>query len=192
MARTAARAYPTSGPTEVPSVLATQYGSLLAEIDEMRTRMSGTGLISAPGLVIGTTDKNIGTVAFGFHVNGVSEAKAAVAAGTALGAQTVTADKWALYRGSIAAGGTITITPAAGNVAGYATEALAIAAIPATPTGKVDLGYVTNLTKVGTAWIAGTDAFEGGASGNPAKTTNYYDAATTITTEQAKTLSKTR
>lgn len=192
MSRTAVRAYPTSGPTEVPSVLATQYGLLLAEIDEIRTRMSGTGLISAPGLVIGSTDDQIGNVAFNYHIDGVARVAAAVAAGTAPTAQTVTADKWALYRLSVDAADSKTVTPAADNVAGYDTEALAIAGIPATPANETDMGYVTVLTGAATAWIGATDAFEGGAAGNPATTTNYYDADNTISAEQAKTLSDSR
>lgn len=188
MSRTAARCFPTQDPRDVARVHATQYGLLLAEIDEMRTRQTGTGMISAAGLVIGSTDDRIGSVAFGFHINGVAEAKAAVAAGTVIPAETVTADKWALYRNSIAAGGVITVTPAAGNVAGYATEVLAIAAIPATPANEADMGHFTVLTASGLAWVADTDALEGGAAGNPATTTNYYDATITITAEQAKTL----
>ncbi len=192
MSRTAVRCYPTSGPTEVPSELATQHGLILAEIDEMRTRMSGTGLISAPGLVIGSTDDRIANVAFYYHVSGVAYVGAAVAAGTVIPAETVTADKWALYRLSDSIADSITVTPAAGNVAGYATEALAIAAIPATPAGEVDMGYFTVLTASGLAWVADTDALEGGAAGNPASETNYYDADNTISAEQANTLNDSR
>ncbi len=188
MSRTAIRAMPTQAPNDVARIHATQYGLLLAEVDEMRTRMSGDGLISAPGLVIGSTDDQIGSVAFTFHKNGIPEAKAAVAAGTAPTAQTVTADKWALYLLSIATGGTITVTPAAANVAGYATEALAIAALPATPAGEISMGYVTVKTKAATAWIGATDAFFGGAAGNVASATNYYDSDNTIGAVQAKTL----
>lgn len=114
----------------------------------------------------------------GFHYapggNASQLSKTAVAAGTAIGAQTVTADKWALYLLSVNAAGTITVTPAAGNVAGYASEALAIAAMPTMPASSALMGYITVKTMVGTAWIAGTDALAGGTSGNPASTTNYY------------------
>ncbi len=189
MSRTAVRCFPTQAPNDVARVHATQYGLLLAEIDQMRTRQTGTGLISAPGLVIGSTDDQVANVAFTYHILGVAYAKAAVAAGTAPGAQTVPADTWALYLLSISTAGAITLTPAAANATtGYATEALAIAAMPATPAGEAVMGYVTTLTASGLAWVAATDAFEGGAAGNPASDTNYYDAANTITAEQAKTL----
>ena len=114
----------------------------------------------------------------GFHYapggNAVAIAKTAVTTGTAIGAQTVTIDKWALYRLSIVANGTITITPAAANAAGYADEATAIAAIPATPASSCDMGYITVKTKSGTTFVAGTDSLAGGSGGNVASTTNYY------------------
>lgn len=122
----------------------------------------------------GSTDTQIGTGALKFAVNGMPEAKAAVAAGTAIGAQTVTADQWALYVLDIASGGAITVTPAAGNVAGYATEALAIAACPARVTAKARLGYITLKTKTATAWVAATDGLAGGSTANFASITNYY------------------
>ena len=113
-----------------------------------------------------------------FTIAPVVTTKAAVAAGTTIGAQTVTLDKWALYRLSINAAGTITVTPAADNVAGYANEAAAIAALPVLPALGTDMGYLTILTASGLAWIAGTDALAGGTTGNEAQTTNYYPATT--------------
>jgi hypothetical protein len=116
----------------------------------------------------------------GFHYapggNAAAISKAAVAAGTAIPAQTVTIDKWALYRLTLTAAGTITVTPAAGNAAGYATEALAIAALPAMPVSSSDMGYITLKTATGTTFVAGTDSLAGGASGNVASITNYYPA----------------
>ena len=57
---------------------------------------------------------------------------------------------------------------------GYATEALAIAALPARTATNWYLGYVTMRADAGAVWIAGTDAFAGGTTGNQAQTTNYY------------------
>lgn len=134
--------------------------------------------VPASGLTIGRggTDTNIATGQVNFKISGqaASEVKAAVTAGTAIGAQTVTADQWALYALDIASGGTITVTPAAGNVAGYATEPLAIAALPPRTTVKARLGFITVKTKAATVWVAGTDGLAGGATGNFASFTNYY------------------
>ncbi|MDD2763489.1 MAG: hypothetical protein PHE83_05885 [Opitutaceae bacterium] len=133
-----------------------------------------TTLGDGPILSRGTTDTAIASTAFDFSIGGTWYAKAAVPAGTAIPAETVTADKWALYRLSIIADGTITVTPAAGNVAGYADEASAITALPALPGSSAAMGYITVQTKTGFAWIAGTDALAGGSSGNVANATNYY------------------
>lgn len=124
----------------------------------------------------GSTDTAIASGAFRFIITGqaASEAKAAVTTGTAIGAQTVPASKWACYALDVATGGTITVTAAAANATtGYASEALAIAACPARVTGKARMGYITVLATAST-WVAATDALAGGSSGNPATTTNYY------------------
>lgn len=132
----------------------------------------GNGLLGR-----GSTDTAIASGAFRFIITGqaASEAKAAVTTGTAIGAQTVPASLWASYALDIATGGTITVTAAALNTTGYATEALAIAAVPARVTAKARMGYITVLASAST-WVAATDALQGGSSGNPATTTNYYGA----------------
>jgi hypothetical protein len=118
----------------------------------------------------------------GFHYapggNATPRSKAAVPAGTAIGAQTVPINTWALYLLSVSSAGAITVTPAAANATtGYASEALAIAAMPAIPAGNALMGYVTVQTKTGTTWIANTDSLAGGAGGNVANATNYYPAS---------------
>lgn len=133
---------------------------------------SNTG--TAP-IGIGSTDTNVSTGSFAYSNSGVFALKGAVTAGTAIGALgTTTADKWAAFVIDVVAAGTISFVAAAGNVAGYATEALAIAALPKNLTLKARLGYFTIKTAAGLAWIAGTDALAGGATGNPASVTNYY------------------
>lgn len=128
----------------------------------------------------GSTDTAVASGAFRFQITGqaATEAKAAVTTGTAVTAQTVPADTWALYVFDVPTGGTIAMTPAAANATtGYATEALAIAACPPRITAKARLGYITVKTKAATAWIGATDALAGGSTGNPASITNYYPVA---------------
>lgn len=125
----------------------------------------------------GSTDTAVATGSLRFIITGqaASEFKAAVTTGTAVTAQTVPADTWAIYAFDIATGGTIAMLPGAANATtGYATEAAAIAACPQRVTAKARLGYITVKTKAGTAWIGATDALAGGSSGNPASITNYY------------------
>lgn len=126
---------------------------------------------------IGSTDTNLGTSALVGSIAGVPFTKAAVAAGTALGALgTIAASKWSIIAVDVVAAGTLSFAVPAGYAAGYATEALAIAALPPRLTAKVRLGYITILATSST-WVTGTDALAGGATGNPATTTNYYPQA---------------
>lgn len=132
---------------------------------------------SGQALGRGSTDTAVATGALRFLITGqaATEAKAAVTTGTAVTAQTVPADTWALYVFDIPTGGSIAMLPAAANATtGYATEALAIAACPARVSAKARIGYITVKTAAGLAWIGATDALAGGSSGNPASQTNYY------------------
>jgi hypothetical protein len=148
------------------AIYACDDGSLVADAN-----------FTAPSGYTALNSRKIG----GFHYapggNATTFTKAAVTDGTALPAATVAIDKWALWRLTIVQAGTITATPAAGNAAGYASEALAIAALPSPPVSFYDMGYITVLTKSGTTFVAGTDALAGGSSGNVATTTNYYTSA---------------
>lgn len=156
----------------------TGHNALLADLEAKMAVIHGTNLITAATFTVGSTDRNVATPAFTFRINGVGYAKAAVAAGTAIGAQTVPADKWALWRGNIDTAGTIAWTAAAANATtGYDTEAAAIAALPAETAGKCDLGYFTVKTKAGFSFVAATDSLLGGATGNVASATNFYPAA---------------
>lgn len=131
-------------------------------------------------LAIGSTDTKVSSTAFQYEINKIGYYKAAVAAGTALAAGTIPASTWGLYLFSIDSAGAITCTPAAANfTTGYATEALAIAALPTTPTGEASMGYITVLASAST-FVGGTDALEDGTGGNPATTTNYYPTETEV------------
>jgi hypothetical protein len=132
------------------------------------------GPLNAVVLAIGSTDTKVSSTAFQYAIAGTAYAKAAVAAGTTLAAGTIPTNKWGIYLLSINAAGTLAFTAGAANfTTGYATEAAAIAALPATPSGSASVGYVTVLTAVGSPFVGGTDALEGGASGAPSSDTNY-------------------
>lgn len=122
----------------------------------------------------GSTDTRVATAALTGSIAGVPFSKAADAAGTAFGALgTIAASRWGIIAVDVVAAGTVTYAVPSGYAAGYATEALAIAALPPRLTAKVRLGYLTILATAST-WVTGTDALAGGASGTPATTTNYY------------------
>lgn len=150
-----------------------EYGTLTVTPGAMT---AGTGSLTSPVLALGSTDTQVANSAFQYTVNGLDAAKAAVAAGTALAAGTIPSNTWGIYLLSINAAGTIAVAAGALNfTTGYASEAAAIAALPATPANQASMGYVTVLTKVGSAFIGGTDSLKGGAAGNIASQTNYYN-----------------
>lgn len=102
-------------------------------------------------------------------------------------AGTIPADQWGVWRISVPStfvdvtsnyGASIVVTAGAANyTTGYASEALAIAALPAVPANSVSLGYITLKTKAGLPWIATTDALAGGTTNNEASETNYTSTA---------------
>lgn len=162
--------------------MAANYNKAVADLESLRmahsmdtllawTSPSNTG--TSP-IGIGSTDTNVSTGSFIFTTSGITANKAAVTVGTAIPAATTAADKWAAFVIDVVAAGTISITAAAANVAGYATEAAAIAALPKNITLKARIGYFTVKTAAGLAWIAATDSLAGGGTGNVASATNYY------------------
>jgi hypothetical protein len=124
-------------------------------------------------LSIGTTVTLACTASF-ISINGVNGSVAAETA-LAFGALgEIPADTWGCIKMERIANGTSSFQSAAANyTTGYASEELAIAAMPATGANEVAVGFVTILAS-GDGWVAGTDALAGGTGGNPAEETNYY------------------
>lgn len=118
-----------------------------------------SGALTSAGLKIGTTPANVASNAFGFRVLGVDYSVAAVAAGTAPTATTIPQNKWGLFGWEVGINGTIDKVDAAGNAAGYASEALAIAAAPAASAGHIRLGYVTVMRTNAAGFVGATTSF---------------------------------
>lgn len=140
-------------------------------------------VLTKPALAIGSTDTQVANGAFDYQIGAAAavvntlKKAAAVAAGTALAAGTIPADTWGIYLYAVdAADAKSCVAGAANFTTGYASEAAAIAALPATPGSKAALGYVTVKTKAGQPFVGRTDSLKGGATGNVASETNYYDA----------------
>ena len=124
-------------------------------------------------LSIGTTVTLASTASF-ISIDGVVGNVAALTAQAFGALGTIPASTWGLIKVQRVAAGTCTFVSAAANyTTGYATEALAIAAMPATTASRVAIGFITVLASA-SGWVAGTDALAGGTGGNPATTTNYY------------------
>lgn len=147
----------------------------------LRTSQLMDQVLNSPALAIGTTvtfsygafDYQIGALTSGVN----TYKKKALSAGLAFGALgTIPASKWGLILVQINASGTVSFVSAAANyTTGYTTEAAAIAAIPAATAANAVMGYITILASAST-FVVGTDALATGTGGNPATTTNYFNA----------------
>jgi len=91
----------------------------------------------------------------------------------------IDAGEWAAYLMDVVNDGTTFVLKrsggAWGSVGGYATEALAIAAMATKTSSSAEIGYVTVKATAGAIFNATTDALAGGSSGTPADETNYYE-----------------
>lgn len=153
-----------------------QFNYLLSALSTLFAGQAGCSVITASTLSIGTT-VTIAATASNININGVPALVAALTAQAFGALGTIPASKWGVIAMERVAAGTASFTSGAANyTTGYATEALAIAALPAQSANKVQVGYITVLASAST-WVAGTDALAGGTGGNPATTTNYYSIA---------------
>lgn len=171
--------------TQVALGFFADYSAAVAAIKTITIKKSAgrtsTGPYDVVTLAIGSTPTAVSSTAFQYAIATAMAFKAAVAAGTALAAGTIPTNTWGVYLFSINAAGTIACTAGAANfTTGYASEALALAALPATPADQASMGHVTVLTAVGSPFVGGTDALEGGAGGNPSSDTNYYSTASVV------------
>jgi hypothetical protein len=153
---------------------ARQINDMFTELYSTIGVLKGDYLLSKPGLVIGTTPANVANVAFTYTVGGVQYSKGAVAAGVAPGNDIVPANKYGAVALDINASGTVTVAEAAANATGYATAALALAAIPAVAANLVRMGTVTVIRTAG-------DFTFGTTSLADATTTAVYTDGTTAT-----------
>jgi len=137
--------------------------------------LAGDGVITPTYLSRGTT-VTVAATSGTITIAGTTSTVAALT-GQAFGALgTIPANKWGVIVMERVGAGTASFTSGSANyTTGYATEALAIAAIPSQSASKVQVGYVTVLAS-SSGWIAGTDALAGGTGGTPAANTNYYSS----------------
>jgi hypothetical protein len=136
------------------------FGAVQFELAELKT----DSIINAPTLSTGSTAENVATTAFQYRIDGVTYAKAAVAAGTALGiTDTInTGAASGIFYGGFAcqinAAGTISFKAAAADQV-YETEEEARAAAEAitATAGNVIAGWFVVGATADADWVAGTD-----------------------------------
>lgn len=141
-------------------------------INELRT-LALYNVFGNPGFVIDTNfDVKNGT-AVAYTNNGTLKSLSANTNFDTGTEKTITGSNWSSALLSINSSGTGVVTWAASS---YASEALAIAALPAVPAStNTVIGYVT-VNAHASGFTAGTDALTTGTGGNVATATNYYNS----------------
>lgn len=153
-----------------------QFNNLMNTQAALALAFTSDGVLKGTALSNGTT-VTLASAACVITIAGVPVLVAATTA-QALGALgTIPASKWGIIGVDAVAAGTITFVSGAANyTTGYATEALAIAAIPAKTANKARIGHILVLAS-SSGWIAGTDGMQSQTGGTPATTTNFYNIA---------------
>lgn len=150
------------------------FNALLNNLAAMMGILGGSGPLTTSTPSIGTT-VTVACSASTISINGVPAVVAAETAKAFGALGTIPQNKYGLIVLERIANGTTSFVSAAANyTTGYATEALAIAAMPANSANKAVVGYLTVMSTNAAGWVAGTDALEGGSGGNPADFTEYY------------------
>ena len=133
------------------------------------------GLLSAPGLAIGSGDKTaVANALFYYMIAGTIYAKAADGAGTEPGNDVIPNGKFGACAFDIGINGTIDAVEAALNSTGYDSALLAIGGIPAVASAHVRMGTVT-AKDTGEAFT-----FAGVALDHAGSTVAYTDGAVGI------------
>lgn len=131
----------------------------------------GTLAISAVPEKFKTTTTAIYAIAGVFYAKAATDNLVFAAADT-INTGAAAGQFWGVWLVQINAAGAIsTKSPAADQV--YASEALAIAALPAPDAGNVQIGYITVQTKANIDWVANTDDLTAASDCGAA---NFYDA----------------
>lgn len=145
-------------------------------VNELQTFITGDRLLAGvPGLAI-SSNFDVATANTVWHQ--VSQVPYEISFGKVCDtgtAATFPTTTYGIFLVSAAANGDLTATWDTNSSVGYATEALAIAALPAVPASKAPIGYVTVEAHATGTFLAGTDALTGGSGGDVANATVYYD-----------------
>jgi hypothetical protein len=148
--------------------LITQNNMLLDDLTALRAKLN-TNMLTKPGLAIKTGGSTLAKAATAC-VALVAGAPVYIAANTDMSAlagtlATANSAAWAFY---VDSAGVITTSTKTADVA---THALAVAALPAPPSGKAMIGFIVVSNATGSNFVGGTTALDAASL-----TVTYYDA----------------
>lgn len=160
--------------------LQASFNALLTGISYMLAGMTRT---SADGPMTNTTLSNGTTVTLActasvIEINGVNASVSAETAKAFGALGTIPQNKFGVIGVERIANGTTSFTSGTDNYStGYATAALAIAALPAQSSDKALVAYIIISSTHANGWVTGTDGMLSQTGGNPATTTDFYTVA---------------
>lgn len=161
-----------TAPAGVPS-LVKRNGGVIATIPAHTATPAGVnGVFAVPYFGAGGDDRQFGYDGCDYVIAGAPYTLP-LGVSTAFPAGTIPAGLWGAFQVTVDSTTVPTIVAAPGNAGGYASEALALAALPAVPAGSILLQQITMLAGAG-GWHAGTDSVQGGSQGVPATLTCWY------------------
>ena len=124
--------------------------------NSIRSALQGNYPETVVGLAIGSTKTLVANAAFDYFIAGKRYTKAAITVGTSAGTDVIPQNKYGAVAFNIDSAGTITAVSAPANATGYASAALAAAALPIAIAGTARMGYVT-VVKTAAAFTFGGD-----------------------------------
>lgn len=159
--------------------------NLVDVVNDIRSKLTGNYVIGVPALAGGSNADDVATAAFDYMIGGKLYSKAAVTAGTGPGNDVIPQGLYGAVALDIGADGTLDAIEAPANATGYASAALAVAALPAAAADHARVGWVT-ATKSDGAFTFGTTNL------NAANTTvAFTDAPTLANSIESATLKLT-
>jgi hypothetical protein len=160
--------------------LGDDHATFKTVVDDLKTLVNAlrsqifNRALGAAGLAIGgTTTKYKHANQIHFCEAGVLKLSATTADHTFTGTEVITQNLWGIFLISLA-GTTWKSTPAGATMA-YATEAAAIAAMPAVPANEAVIGYITIRARSTANFTAGTTTLTADNGSGNSQTVNYYD-----------------
>ncbi len=174
MAGTTTASVPTTPPGSDVADLVVQFNKVIDDIAAILAASTGDGNVTIVTPTIGTT-VTVAVPASVIQINGVPTLLAALTAQAFGSLGTIPQNMYGAIALERVAAGTCTFVSASANyTTGYATDALARAALAAQTADRVRVGIVVISPSHASGWVAGTDALQGGTGGNPAAYTAYY------------------
>ncbi len=170
-----------TAPTSV-TVTPAQLNVVVARINSLRTYLAdgmlqiGTLAISATAEKFKTTTTAIYTIGGAIYAKAATDELVFSAANTINTAGAATTAHWGVWLVEIGVDGNVHTKPGGGLAdQDYATEALAIAALPSVTASHVQIGYITVQGLASTAWTATTSNLTAGAGAGNCTARTFYD-----------------